>query len=35
MTDFLTTETMGVAAKTCECEADKLRPVERKELKLL
>ena len=25
MTDFWTTETMGVAAKPCECDADKLR----------
>ena len=35
MTDFWTTETMGVAAKPCECEADKLSPVERRELKII
>ena len=35
MTDFWTTETMGVAAKPCECEADKLSPVERGELKII
>ena len=34
MTDFWTTETMGVAAKPCECDADKLSAVERKELKI-
>ena len=33
MTDFWTTETMGVAAKPCECEADS--PVERRELKII
>ena len=35
MTDFWTTETMGVAAKPCECDADKLSAVERKELKII
>ena len=35
MTDFWTIETMGVAAKPCECEADKLSPIERKELKII
>ena len=35
MTDFWTTETMGVAAKPCECETDKLSPVERRELKII
>ena len=35
MTDFWTTETMGVAAKPCECDADKLSDVERKELKII
>ena len=35
MTDFWTTETMGVAAKPCECEADKLSPIERREMKII
>ena len=35
VTDFWTTETMGVAAKPCECDADKLSAVERKELKII
>ena len=35
MTGFWTTETMGVAAKPCECEADKLSPVERKEMEII
>ena len=35
MTDFWRTETMGVAAKPGECEANKLSPVERKELKII
>ena len=35
MTDFWTTETMGVAAKPGEYEANKLSPVERKELKII
>ena len=34
MTDFWTTEAMGLAAKPCECEADKLSPVERREFKI-
>ena len=34
MTDFWTTETMGVSAKLCECEIDKLSPIERREAKL-
>ena len=35
MTDFCTTEKMGVAAKPCECEADKLSSIERKDLKII
>ena len=35
MTDLWTTETMGVAAKPCECDADKLSDIERKELKII
>ena len=35
MTYFWTTETIGVAAKPCECEADKLIPLERSELKII
>ena len=35
MTDFWTTETIRVTAMPCECEADKLSAVERKELKII
>ena len=35
MTDFWTTVTMGVAVKPCECEAGKLGPVERREMKVI
>ena len=35
MTDFWTTETMGVAAKPCECAADKLSPIEQRGLKII
>ena len=35
MTDFWTTETMEVATKPCECEAEKISPVERRELKII
>ena len=35
MIDFWITEPMGVAAKPCECEAGKLRPVERSEMKVI
>lgn len=35
MTDFWTTETMGVSAKLCECEIDKLSPIERREAKII
>ena len=35
MTDFWTTETMGVAAKSCACQADKLSPIERREAKII
>ena len=35
MTDFWTTETMGVAAKPCGCGVEKLSPVERREVKVI
>ena len=35
ITDFWTTETMGVAARPCECETEKLSPVERREAKII
>ena len=35
VTNFWTTETIGVAAKPCECEAYKLSPIERRELKII
>ena len=35
MTDFWSTESKGVAIKPCNCEADKLSPVERKEAKII
>lgn len=35
ITDFWSTESMGVAMKPCDCEADKLNPVERKEVKII
>ena len=35
MADFWSTETMGVAVKPCNCETDKLSPIERKEAKVI
>ena len=35
LTDFWTTETMGVAVKPCVCDADKLTQTEREEAKLI
>lgn len=35
MTDCWSTESMGVAIKPCDCEADKLSPVEQKEAKII
>ncbi|XP_020622981.1 uncharacterized protein LOC110060533 [Orbicella faveolata] len=35
LTDFWTTETMGVAVKPCVCDADKLSETEREEAKLI
>ena len=35
MTDFWTTETMGVAAKPCGCGVEKLSPVERREVNVI
>ena len=35
MTDFWSTESMGVAIKPCNCEADKLSSFERKEAKII
>ena len=35
ITDFWTTEAMGVSAKSCECDAEKLSPIERREKKII
>lgn len=35
LTDFWTTETMGLAVKPCVCDADKLTQTEREEAKLI
>lgn len=35
MTDFWSAESIGVAIKPCDCESDKLSPVERKEAKII
>ena len=35
LTDFWTTETMGVAVKPCVCDADKLTQTEREEAKVI
>ena len=35
MVDFWSTETMGVAVKPCNCETDKLSPIERKEVEVI
>ena len=35
LTDFWTTESMGVAVKSCFCDAEKLTQIEREEAKLI
>ena len=35
MTDFWTTEAMGVSAKSCECNSEKLSPIEQHEKKII
>lgn len=35
ITDFWTTEAMGVSPKSCECDAEKLSPIERREKKII